>query len=87
MGNPDPGVTEAAGYEIKITIPTEHNQLGRLLTPNLLGLTEGQANSALIAVGLVKGTVSLTSGVVTRQNKIGGSWSLFGESVDITLTS
>jgi beta-lactam-binding protein with PASTA domain len=81
------GITESAGYEITISIPTEHHQVGRVLCPNLIGMTEAQAGTALTNAGLVKGVVTLTTGAVTKQNPLGGLWSLDGDPVNITLTS
>jgi beta-lactam-binding protein with PASTA domain len=81
------GITEATGYEIKITIPTEHNQKGRVLCPNLIGLTSAAAQSAITGAGLTVGTISLTTGNVTKQNPLGGNWSLDGDAVNFTLTS
>lgn len=81
------GIVEAAGYEIKITIPTEHNQLGRVICPSVIGLSAGDAQTAIEAVSLVLGTTTLSTGVVTRQNPLGGTWQLIGNNVDITLTS
>jgi beta-lactam-binding protein with PASTA domain len=81
------GIVEDAGYEIKISIPTEHNQKGRVFCPNIIGMTSASAQSAITGAGLTVGTISLTTGVVTKQNALGHNWSLDGDSVDFTLTS
>ena len=81
------GIVESTGYEIKISIPTTHNQLGRVITPGLIGLSAANADSAISSAGLVKGDVTLTTGNVTRQTPHQGGWSLDGDTMTYTLTS
>jgi predicted benzoate:H+ symporter BenE len=81
------GIKDSTGYEIYISVPTYHQQAGRVLTPDIIGMTESNAATAITTVGLVKGVVTLTTGVVTRQNPLGGTWNLDGNAVAMTLTS
>jgi hypothetical protein len=60
--------------------------LGKMATvPNLAGLTETNADAALIAAHLKSGTVTGTTGVVTTQSLAAGGYSLFGTAIDYTV--
>lgn len=59
----------------------------QIVTPQLIGLTLAQATNALQSAGLVLGTVTLTTGVVTAQSTAVYTNVNRGTVINITLTS
>jgi beta-lactam-binding protein with PASTA domain len=59
----------------------------QIVTPQLIGLTLAQATNALVSAGLVKGTVTLTTGPVTAQSTVVYTNVNRGTIINITLTS
>lgn len=57
----------------------------QVAVPDLAGMTSAQANTALTAVGLVRGTVTGSTGVVTVQSIAAGVLANLGTAVDITI--
>ena len=57
------------------------------VVPNLVGLTAAVATTTLEAVGLVKGTTTLTTGPVASQLPAAAALARPGSAVNITLTS
>jgi beta-lactam-binding protein with PASTA domain len=68
------------GRQIVITL------LG-VAVPNLVGMTAAVAEAALIAVGLILGTTTKTTGPVASQGTAAGTAVALGDAVNITLTS
>lgn len=60
--------------------------VGQMPVPDLVGLTEAQAEAALAAVNMVGSTV-LTTGPVVSQDPIAGTNAARGSTVTYTLTS
>lgn len=56
-----------------------------IAVPDLAGKTSAQAKTTLEAVGLVRGTVTGSSGVVTVQSVAAGASVAVGTSVNITI--
>ena len=56
-----------------------------IVVPNLVGMTKAAATTALVNLGLVLGTVTGTSGVVTVQGKAAASRQTPGTIVTITI--
>ena len=59
----------------------------QIVTPQLIGLTLAQATNALVSAGLVLGTVTLTTGLVTAQSTAVYTNVNRGTVINITLTS
>ena len=55
--------------------------------PNVVGLTQAAADTAVQGAGLVLGQVTLTTGVVTIQNPVSGAKANRFAPVNITLTA
>jgi len=60
---------------------------GSASVPNVVGLTQAAAETALIAAGLIKGTVTLTVDPVASQLPLAGAVVVAGSAVAITMTS
>jgi beta-lactam-binding protein with PASTA domain len=74
--NPDGGILE-----------TKTISKPKIVTPQLIGLTQAQATNALQSAGLVLGTVTLTTGPVTAQSTAVYTNVNRGTVINITLTS
>ena len=59
----------------------------QIVTPQLIGLTLAQATNALVSAGLVLGTVTLTTGLVTAQSTAVYTNVNRGTIINITLTT
>lgn len=87
--NPEAGATVEEGDEVTITVSSGP---GEVTVPNLFGLSEGDAQSALENAGLVLGRTRSTEseqpeGTVIDQNPASGEQLNEGEEVDVTLSS
>lgn len=69
----------------KVQPNTTVRLLAQIVTPLILGATETAAIAAIVASGLIKGTVTGTTGVVTVQNPVAGAPATLGSAVNFTL--
>ena len=60
---------------------------GATIVPNVVGLTQVDAEAALVAEGLIKGTVTLTVDPVASQLPVAGAIVASGSAIDLTMTS
>jgi len=87
--SPVGGVEVAEGSAVNLVV-----SLGKSTTvPDIVGLTQADANSAIIAAGLIVGTISyqydntVPSGIVISQNPASGTEAGLGSSVDFVVSS
>lgn len=59
--------------------------VGMVGVPNLIGMTSAQATAAILARGLVVGTITGASGNVTVQSPLAGLIALRGSAVNYTI--
>jgi len=86
--NPVGGTAVAIGSSVDIIV-----SLGQSVVPDVVGETEGDANTLITAVDLVVGVVvyqysdTIPAGEVISQNPVGGTTALIGTPVDLVVSA
>lgn len=70
----------------KQLVNTVRSWVTPIIVPDVVGLTQAAAESALVSVDLVKGTVTNSTDPVVSQSPVAGSSVLYNSAVNLTMT-